>query len=190
MTWDDDGLRQEASRGDADARAELLVRYLPALRTFLRVRMGPALRGKETPEDLAQSVCREVLMDLPAFEDRGEPAFRRWLFMTAARKIQDRATHYGREKRDSRRERPIEDGLTAECASQLTPSRVAMGHEDVAQLTAALDTMPEEQRTIIAYARLLGMTHPEIARELRLTEGQVRGQLYRGLARLGTALEP
>lgn len=165
------------------------MRFLPELRLFLRVRMGPALRSKETEEDLAQSVCREVLTDLEQFEDRGPGAFRSWLFLTAARKIQDRVVHFRREKRDVARE-AARDPEELRAASLLTPSRVAMGREEFDRMSAALDAMPEDQRVVLAHSRLLGMKLADVARELGKTEGQTRGLLYRGLARLGAALEP
>ncbi len=190
MAPDTNQLVRDASRGDGDARAELLVRFLPALQLFLRVRMGPALRSKETAEDLAQSVCREVLMDLGRFEDRGEAAFRQWLFLSAARKLKDRVVHFTREKRDARREEPLIELTSEDAHSLLTPSRVAIGREDLRRLTEALDGLSDDQRQVVAHARLLGMKLADIARDMDKTEGQVRGLLYRGLARLGTALEP
>ena len=61
-----------AQRQDRASIEKLLVRHLPGLEAFVRLRMGPALRGMLTAPDLVQSVCREVLEDLSGFEFRGE----------------------------------------------------------------------------------------------------------------------
>jgi len=59
-----ESLVHSASRGDGIAIDELLHRYLPGLRAFVRLRASPAVRAKESASDIAQSVCREVLEDL------------------------------------------------------------------------------------------------------------------------------
>jgi len=63
-------------RGERAAIEQLLVRQLPGLEAFVRLRMGAGLRRHATPPDLVQSVCREVLEDLTGFEYRGEAPFR------------------------------------------------------------------------------------------------------------------
>ena len=72
-----------AARQDRAAIEQLLVRHLPGLEAFVRLRMGPVLRGVATAPDLVQSVCREVLGDLGDFEFRGEAPFRAWLYVCA-----------------------------------------------------------------------------------------------------------
>ena len=82
-------LVRAASR-DKQALEQLLVRHLPHLQGWLRLRMGALLRSRETPEDLVQSVAREALGELSTFEWRGEAAFRHWLYTRAQHKLQDR----------------------------------------------------------------------------------------------------
>ena len=52
----------------------------------IRRRLLPPLRRRYDTMDLSQSVFREVLRDLPRFEDRGEPAFVRWLAIKSENK--------------------------------------------------------------------------------------------------------
>ncbi|MCA8975247.1 MAG: hypothetical protein KDC98_11025, partial [Planctomycetes bacterium] len=54
-------LVDSASHGDPQAVEELLVRHLPRLRAFVRLRSPFALRARESCSDLVQSVCREVI---------------------------------------------------------------------------------------------------------------------------------
>src|SRR5262245_12047568 len=97
-------LVDRASHGDERAVDELLAVELPALRAFVRLRMGPALRAKESASDLVQSVCREILENAQRYQFRGEGTFRRWLFTTALRVVKNKAKYWGREKRDAARE--------------------------------------------------------------------------------------
>ena len=55
-----------ACRGEEGAYATLFGRNLPVLVAYLRSRCRGAMARVESPEDLAQSVCREVLADLPS----------------------------------------------------------------------------------------------------------------------------
>ncbi|MBL8755027.1 MAG: sigma-70 family RNA polymerase sigma factor, partial [Planctomycetes bacterium] len=77
---------------------------LPALRTFVRLRMGKALRAKEDSCDIVQSVAREVLQHGDRFQHGGEAGFRDWLFTTAHRKVVDRLRHWRTAKRQSHRD--------------------------------------------------------------------------------------
>ena len=189
-----DLLVQSASRGDGDALSELLTRFLPQLRAFVRLNMGDALRQREEPEDIEQSVCREILQDLSAFDDRGEAAFCQWLYLSALRKIRDRAKFYGRARRDVARERPIAshsswsriEALYADIAS---PSTAASAREEVVQFESAMDRLSEEQRRVIVRSRLQGMSHREIAAELGKSEGATRVLLSRSIAKLGMLMD-
>jgi DNA-directed RNA polymerase specialized sigma24 family protein len=80
-------LVQHATQGDRPAIDQLLERYLPGLRAFIRMRAGPMIRRRESESDLAQSVCREVLEHLDQFQYGDEVGFKRWLYTTALRKI-------------------------------------------------------------------------------------------------------
>lgn len=80
-------LLADAQRGDAGALAELHRRYEPIVLARVRERLGATLRRHYDTRDLGQSVVVEVLRDLPRFEDRGELAFRHWLYIKAENKV-------------------------------------------------------------------------------------------------------
>lgn len=182
-----------AVRGDADAFDTLFARNLPALKAFLRVRVGAALRAKESIDDLAQSVCREVLADIDGFEYRGDEAFRKWLFIQAARKILDKNRFYGRSRRDAAREA---GGLSESDIGELldayatlgTPSRHAVAREELQRIEAALEDLPEPQRTAVVMSRVLGLGYAEIGERIERSEDAVRRLVHRGLARLSARI--
>lgn len=181
-----DKLVQDASRGDENALDALLAKYLPDLETFIRLRVGPRIRVKESSSDLAQSVCREVLQDLGQIEYRGERAFKQWVFLAAMRKIKDRDKFWRRERRDVGRE--SDDVGASGVPDHVTPSYEVMKAEDIASLEKAFERLPEDYRTVITLSRYLGMNHREIADEMERSEGAVAVLLHRALARLSVIL--
>ena len=198
MSDDPHELFRSAAGGDAAARDELFRRHLAGLRAFVRVRIGPLLRTKESSSDLVHSVCREVLEDLSGFEYRDEAGFRHWLYRRAENKIVDRARFWRREKRDVRREvaidaddeRSREARELAELESLYTPSRDAAAREELERVERAFTELPDDYREVISLAKIVGLPHAEIAHEMGRSEGAVRTLLSRALARLATLHEP
>lgn len=183
-------LVQDASQGDSAAIDALLARYLPELNAYLRLRMGRAVAARETPSDVAQSVCREVLEDLSAFEYRDETSFKRWLFLHAQRKIVSKGRFHGRQRRDFGREDRLQDSEFARAAIDLlTPSRHAAAREELDLFARSVEALPEDQRRAVVLCRGLGMTPSEAAGELGKTPNAVRVCLHRGLARLALLQE-
>src|SRR5262245_60540622 len=97
-------LIEGASRGDAQAIESLLHQHLPGVQAYVRLRMSPSLRGKESVSDLVQSACREVLQHLGRFQYRGEGNFKHFLYTTALRKVLNKDRYYHEAMRDVRRE--------------------------------------------------------------------------------------
>lgn len=184
-------LAQRAAAGDRAAVDALIERHLPELRAFVRLRAGDALRRRESTTDLVQSTCREVLTHLERFQFPDESAFRRWLFVTAQRKIADRADHYAAQKRAAAREERlaseagVQDEQLANCYRRFSsPSRRALLRDEVEQLERAFDALTEEQREIVTLAHVVGLSRAQIAEQVGKSENAVRIVLHRALARL------
>jgi RNA polymerase sigma-70 factor (ECF subfamily) len=192
MSDDTGRLVANVSAGDRAALDALLVRYLPELHAFVRLRAGGALLGREDGEDLVQSVCREVLQDLDDFEYRGERAFKKWLFLAAQNKLRDRGRHWRSQRRDIQRERPCRTSVEyfSGYTSLLSPSRAAIAREEVDALERAFDAMPAEYVQVITLAKILGLGHEQIAAEIGRSPGATRMLLHRALARLAVRLTP
>jgi RNA polymerase sigma-70 factor (ECF subfamily) len=184
----------QASRGEAGAVEALLVRYLPDLQAYLARHAGALVRGREEDEDLAQSVCREVLERLAEerFEYRGEAQFRQWLFGAALHKLRNRHRYHRAERRDAAREAapPARDDeqsrWNALFATLMTPSQDAVRREDQARLLAAIAELPERHRKVLELVHLDGLPHREVAERLGIDEAHSRVLLARAMARLAT----
>jgi RNA polymerase sigma-70 factor (ECF subfamily) len=182
-------LFEHATAGDRSALDGLLERYLPQLHAFVRARMGAALRPRESSVDVVQSVCRQLLGARDVFEFRGEERFRAWLFTSALNKVREKHRLHHGGKRDQRREaRATEGDPIAAVALLLTPSKVAMGNEVAAALSAALEALSEEHREVITLARLAELPTAIIAETMDRSEAAVRKLLGRALLALAAEL--
>lgn len=203
MTGDRDETRclvTAAADGDPVAVDSLLERHLPGLHAFVRLRVGPLVRAHENPSDLVQSVCRELLEDLGGFRYDGEAAFKQWLYKRALHKIIDRDRHYRAEKRGGGR-LPVSPAIAGEQSGDdaehvldcyrtfCTPSQVAIGREALREVEEAFALLPDDYREVILQARILGMSHEQIADQAGRSPAAVRTRLCRALARLATLLD-
>jgi RNA polymerase sigma-70 factor (ECF subfamily) len=177
--------------GDRDAVEALLRVHMPAVEAFVRRNAGKLVRAQDSPSDVAQSVCREVLEHLADGRVRlqGEAAFKSWLYRAAVLKMMARQRHWQAERRDPGRLREPQEGAGAEpYVEQPTPSREAALHEDMDRLAAALSTLPDNHRDVILLHHIEGLSHREIGERLGLAESHSRVLLSRALARLAGLL--
>lgn len=189
-------LLESASRGDDQAVDELLARYLPGLKAFIRLRSGPLIRARETADDLAQSVCREVLQNIERFQHGSEAGFKHWLYTTAMRRIQNKHDFWKAQKRDAARDVPIDARRSKSDPGALldayhtfsTPSRNLMAREELERIEESFDKLSDTDREIITLSRIVGLSHAEIAEKLGKSEGAARTQLHRALIRLAEFL--
>ena len=171
----------------------LLERYLPRLRAFVRLRVDRALRERESSSDLVQSVCLETLREKGRVRFRSEAAFRQWLFKAAERKIIDRVRFWRAERRGGTQDladpdQSADEHLLTGYATLVTPSAHLMAREQVARFEAAFDTLPASYREVITAVRYLGLSYAELAAQSGRSEGAVRIQMCRALARLSELL--
>lgn len=166
---------------------------MPALMVFLRHQTGDDLAARESVEDLAQSVCREVLQDSPALRFPDADKFRAYLFLQAVRKVVDRARFHRMARRDARRERPLPETRTAGelgvYGRLASATQVVDARERLAQFERLLQELPEAQREAVLLSRVAGLSYEEIARQKGVAESTIRALAARGLARLSVEIE-
>lgn len=168
----------------------LLAEHLPALRAYVRLQIGPVLGAQESSADIVQSVCRELVEAGSKFQFVGGAAFRGWLFSAALNKLRQRDRYWHAEKRDVARSAPGGDAeLLNSCAHLLTPSREVSMREQVVRLERAFAELSEGDRELIALARIAGLPHAEIAKQVGRSEDACRQGLRRALVRLAALLD-
>lgn len=174
-----------ACRGDRGAYETLFGRNLPVLVAYLQKRIGGAMAKAESAEDLAQSVCREVLVDLSELEFHREDQFRAYLFLQARRKVLDRARYYKIPVRDPGKQQEVHEDVDGVGGSP-SPSRVAAGKEELMLAEQAMQQLPPSQREALLLSRVAGMSYAEIASLKEQSESAIRGLVARALARLSS----
>jgi RNA polymerase sigma-70 factor, ECF subfamily len=148
-------------------------------------------QNKIEPSDVVQQTLLEAHKQWEAIPQNPEELCA-WLRTVLDNNIHDQRRHWRRQKRDVRRERPIEPAFTASsqlllqraCAIHASPSQHAIRDETLLELSNALWQLPERQREAIVLHYLQGWHISRVAKELVSSEAAVAGLLHRGLQKL------
>jgi RNA polymerase sigma-70 factor, ECF subfamily len=188
-----------AKTGDSAALNELFTRYHQLMLAAARKSLGPRLRLKEEPDDLAQTTFREATRDIVNYEYRGEASLVRWLMQILQNKIRDKAEFYSAGKRDTRRERALEgapsnSGDDAPVydppAKDLSVTMQVQRVENYEHLRKALEELSPEHRQAITLVVFQGLSLREAGEKLEgRSEDAVRMLLRRAEARLHEILK-
>lgn len=168
----DAALVERAQSGDANAREELVRRYMPDVyRTTVRV-----LGDTDLAQDATQDAFVNAMGGLPRF--RGDASFRTWLLRIAV----NAARTVGRR---SGRRREVSLVLAESEASRAPdPARHAVNVTEVERAERALDQLPPKQRLAVSMRVQQGLSYAEIASALSCTEGAARVNYHLGVKRL------
>ncbi|MFL6630746.1 MAG: sigma-70 family RNA polymerase sigma factor [Massilia sp.] len=172
--------------GDSRAFATLMRRYTPPLSRFLRRFM----HDPDDIEDAVQETFIKAYLGINRF--RGDSAFSTWIFSIginvakrglALRNRQGpQLASVGNEDSDSKE-------LVEAAADFDTPDSKLETKEMLALLDAALDALPQEQRTSFELRELEGLTYDEIAWQMHCPVGTVRSRIHRARDTLAAALK-
>ncbi len=158
--------------GMADA-ASLLEAHIPALRRFAYA----LLRDADAADDLVQDTLERALSRWHLRRPDGD--VRPWLFAIL------RNLHINAYRQRTRR------GIPVDIADHSVPSRLP-GPEsglEIQDVLAALDTLPEEQKSLLLLIGVEDFSYEEAARTLGVPIGTVMSRLSRARQRLRTVLE-
>ena len=190
-------LVNQAQEGDPDALNDLFTRYHEIMVEVARRRLGPRLRLKEDPDDLAQTTFREATRDFNKYRYQGHGSLLKWLIQILQNKIRDKAEFYSAGKRNTSRETALEAEAqgggdlprTDPASPDLSVTRVVQRDERFEILRGALRELTPEYRTAItlvffeglslreAGERMGGRTEDAVRMLLRRAESKLRGIL-------------
>ncbi len=183
--------------GDDAAYREIVRRYHPAL-----VRIAAAhVRSSSVAEEVAQDAWLAVLNGLERFE--GRSSFRTWLFTICANVAKTRGKREARvlpfsalARHEAERELPVEAGNFFEDghwarppAEWRDPEHALHGSQTLERIQAAIDKLPEVQRTVITLRDVRGFDSDEVCRLLEISEANQRVLLHRARAKVRRELE-
>jgi RNA polymerase sigma-70 factor, ECF subfamily len=187
-------LVRRAQAGEVDALNELFARYHSLMVEVARRRIGPRLRLKEDPDDLAQTTFREATRDFKNYEYRGEGSLLRWLIQILQNKIRDKAEFYAAGKRDTSLETALELPVDPQRdflpraepqAQDLSVTRQVQRDERFDILRQALQQLTPEYRQAITLVFFQGLSLREAGQIMNgRTEDALRMLLRRAESKL------
>jgi RNA polymerase sigma-70 factor (ECF subfamily) len=171
---DEPELIRRAQRGDTHAYEELVHAYQGiAFRTAYVI-----ARNAADAEEAAQDGFVNAWRALGRFRE-GAP-FRPWLLRIVANEASNRRRSAGR------RASLVLRAAAGEPSGDAAPSPEAelLSAEQRAMLLAAVETLPEDQRDVVALRYFLGLSEAEVAETLAIPQGTVKSRTARALERL------
>jgi RNA polymerase sigma-70 factor (ECF subfamily) len=166
----DERLLVEAAQRDHAHFAELYTRNFHAVYAYVARRTA----SREEAEDVTSQVFHQALANLGRFEWRGAP-FAAWLIRIAANTLADHWRLRARETGD-----PPSGELSDDSMEDI---------ERRAVLFQLVDSLPADQRRVIAMRFVEQKSIREIAGELKRTEGAVKQLQFRALEKLRASME-
>ena len=160
---------RRAIEGDETALRSLWSRHAPHIDMVVRRLVGFDL---DLAKDIAQEVWIQIFRALPSY--RGDSQFSTWAHRIAVNRTLNAL-------RRSRRLAALETGVEEDTAS------VEMDTERgfiAASIDAAAAKLSPGARTVFVLHDVEGYTHEEIARELGITSGGSKSQLFKARAKL------
>lgn len=164
----DHGLIQRAVDGDERAMRQLWSQHAPHIDAVVRRLVG----DPDQAADVAQEVWIQIFRALPSY--RGESQFGTWAHRIAVNRTLNAL-------RKTRRLDRLETGIEEDTAS------VEQGSEGtliMASIQDATSQLSPGARTVFVMHDIEGYTHEEIARELGITTGGSKSQLFKARAKL------
>jgi RNA polymerase sigma-70 factor, ECF subfamily len=177
---EDAELIERARRGDVSAYEDLVRRHRQAAVRTAYLATGASAEA----EDAAQEGFVKAYYALPRF--RAGAAFRPWLLRIVANEARNRRRAAGRRVRLALR--LAEDRSSGDAAP--SPEAAVVAREDRRMLVEALSGLREDDRMVIAYRYLVGLSEEETATALGLPRGTVKSRLSRAMVRLREGLPP
>ena|SRR5437899_362246 len=171
---EDAELIERAKHGDTHAYAELVRRYQQVAVRTAYVAGG----GEADAEDAVQEAFVKAYRALDRF--RGDAPFRPWLLAIVANEAKNRRRSAARRAHLALRAaegRPEGDAAPS-------PEAAVLAEEERTVLVQAVNGLREEDRMVIGYRYLLGLSEKETARALGIPAGTVKSRLSRSLERL------
>lgn len=190
---DETELVQLLVAGDRPAFERIYRKHNAAL---IRLAMG-IVASRATAEEVAQDTWIAVLNYVGSFEGRSSLAG--WIFSILINKARSRATREGRfVSFDGEGE---DDNLAAafdgrgrwkdlpDLWEELTPERILAGRSVMDHVTAAIETLPAAQRSVIILRAQQGLEAEEVCKILGISEGNMRVLLHRARLAIRAVLD-
>lgn len=184
----DVALMLRVKAGDEDAFRELIERHQRAVISVIYRAIGDAWEA----EDLAQRVFIQIFRSAHRYKPTAK--FTTWLFTITHNSIRNEYRRRGRHMAESF-DALTQSGEAGEPGAQLAdaraidPSRQIVERELQEKIQAAIQLLPEAQRTAVILCRFEGLPYEEIATVLGCSASAVKSLLHRARETLKEKLQ-
>lgn len=178
-------LVSRAQAGDRAALEGLFNRFTKFLRPAVARRVDSLLLQREGVDDLVESCLGEALRSFPKYRKIDGTSVFGWLLTILVRKLSDkRAFHYA-QKRSPDAETAAPSDMDSLAASRSrTPSQVAAGRESIGRLWSVIESLDDEDRTIVACTSFGRVGNRELGEILGCSEDAARMRATRVMRRI------
>ena len=181
-------LMLRVKRGDRAAFAELVGKYRQSLFNFI----FRTLRDETETEDVAQNTFLQVYKSRARY--RRTAKFSTWLFTIARNlclnEIRRRSRHPAESLEETHTEHDDQPQRQYEDKKVFLPTENVLHGELARKIEAALDELPENQRTAILLCRQDEVSYEEIAEILDCSLSATKSLIHRGRETLKEKLKP
>jgi RNA polymerase sigma-70 factor (ECF subfamily) len=163
--------------------------YRQYLQTLARLQIGPDLQAKLDPADVVQQTLLTAHRARDQFRGTTGAEQIAWLRKILATTLAQELRRFHSGKRSVGFERSLSDALDDSshrmeallAVDGSSVSHKAIRHEELLQLAAALEELPEEQRHAVVLKHLTGWRIEAISEQMGRTKQSVAGLLRRGM---------
>ncbi len=173
---DDQTITARAVRGHRPSFEALVHRTARLVWSQIALRVGAVDRS--LIDDLVQETYLRAWRNIHTLDSPAR--FRPWLIAIAQRVRLDEHKHRSRRKRQGPSSNTEPDDSPAPTVAS-SPEQQATLNEEKSRAIEAMQALPDQYRDVLALRYLSDADTSEIARQLALTTGSVRGLLHRGL---------
>jgi RNA polymerase sigma-70 factor (ECF subfamily) len=188
-----------ARRGDQPALSELFQSHHAHLVRMVTLRLAVDLQRRLDPVDVVQDAWLEVVQRFGDWRSREDVPFRVWLRLTTRQALaKAERRHLGTDKRSAKHEEQAYLSRTnvsaigmadAFAASATSPTQRASRDELRAHVLAALESLDEIDREIVALRHFEELSNDDAAAELSIEPEAAKKRFARALVRLRPHLE-
>lgn len=168
--------------GDAAAREQLVLRYLPLLKQWAHGRLPSNARGLIETSDLVQVTLVRALNHLDTFEPRREGAFLAYLRQTLMNQLRNEIRRSARDPEQNLPEDPPDD--RASLLEELVDREVLDAYE------SGLAALPETMQEAVILSLEFGFSHREVAEAIGSPSANAaRMMVSRALVKLSQVMD-
>jgi len=165
-------LAQKAHAGDRSSLDKLLRRYQERLRRIVRIRLGARMRANLESMDIVQEAMIVASRKIETADLRSSGAILNWLARIAERKIHDAHDYQTAQRRDRRRETPLQVVISGESVGWEPPDEASSPstraeREEVSDIVdETLIELSDDHREVIVLRHYCGVEWDEAAKML------------------------